>query len=94
MLTAIKWEGGKKRPKDPKVCLGQTSYSDLDLCVCPQGSHKADVAQSDAAMLATCPREETKPQVSWRAIVWKKGLSQHQKNNSECSPYTPQWLAE
>lgn len=56
---------GKKRPKDPKGCVEQTtSYSALDLRVFAPGIHKADVSQSEAARPATCPRAETKPQVS------------------------------
>lgn len=55
---------GKKRQKDLNVCVKQTSYSGLDLHVCAPGSQRADVAHSNVAMLATCPRAETKPQVS------------------------------
>lgn len=56
---------GKKRQKDPKVCVEHTSYSDLDLHGCaPPSSHRADVTQSDAAVLTTCPRADTKLQVS------------------------------
>lgn len=86
MLTAIEWEERKDQKILRSVWDRRAILIWICMHVCPQDSHRADVAQSDAALLATCPRAETKPQVSWRAIVWKKGLSQHQKNNSECSP--------
>lgn len=56
--------GGKKRPKDPRVSAEETSCPGLDLRVCALGGHRADVTQSEEAMLATRPWAETKPQVS------------------------------
>lgn len=72
--------------------MDQRSEPDLGLLVCVLCSHQADVGQRDNAMLATCPGAETKPQVSCGAIMWEKGLSQHQKNDSKHSLSTPQWL--
>lgn len=56
--------GGREDQEIPRSVRDRQAIL-IWICVSvPKSSHRADVAQSDAAMLATCPREETKPQVS------------------------------